>query len=170
MLIDLSRFLHGDQAADSYSFELNEKEMPNKYLFPINYPINLILKIYKVDEEYLFSMEGSYGYEAECDRCLKLTKRIMEFKASGKLMERMGNIDEGDESDEVVYLEDEQLNLEEYIWNQIVSSLPMKFICSDDCKGLCPHCGADLNNGPCKCGGNTGDLRFEKLRELSLND
>ena len=115
-------------------------------------------------------MEGSYGYKAECDRCLKLTKRIMEFKASGKLMEHKGNIDEDDESDEVVYLEDEQLNLEEYIWNQIVSSLPMKFICSDDCKGLCPHCGEDLNNGPCGCGDKTGDLRFEKLRELSLND
>ena len=170
MQVDISRFLHGTEAACTYSYKLDEHALPNKYFYPIIYPVSFLIKLYKVDEEYLFSSEGSYGYEADCDRCLKLTKKVIEFNASGKVMEYKGNTDEGEDSEEVINLEDEQLDLEEYIWNQIVSSLPMKFVCSDDCKGLCLHCGKDLNNESCRCNNNSGDLRFEKLRELSLND
>ncbi|WP_128425854.1 YceD family protein [Gudongella oleilytica] len=170
MLVDLSGFLHGDEAAHSISLELDENAMPNKYEYPVKYPIILKVDIYKVDGEYLINVEGNYGYEAECDRCLKLVNKTIEFKASGGLTEKKGNIDEGEYSDEVLSLKDDQLDLGEYIWDQIVSSLPMKFICSEGCKGLCPKCGKNLNEGDCGCGGNTGDLRFEKLRELSLND
>lgn len=170
MLIDLSSFLHGDEAALSNSFELDENALPNKYGYPVKHPIVFNLDIYKVDSEYMFNVEGNYSYEAECDRCLKLVKKVIEYNASGRLTEKKGNTDEGEDPDEVLSLKDDQLDLEEYIWNQIVSSLPMKFVCSESCKGLCPKCGMDLNKGDCGCGGNTGDLRFEKLRELSLND
>lgn len=170
MLVDLSKFLHNDESMLSRSYDMYEDDLPNKYDYPIKYPVSIKLDIYKVDDVNLFSIEGSYGYDAECDRCLKPVSRNIEFKASGSLTVKKGNTDEGDDSDEAVSLVDEQLDLEEYIWNQIVSSLPMKFICSEGCKGLCPKCGKDLNDGDCGCGGNTGDLRFEKLRELSLND
>jgi uncharacterized protein len=84
--------------------------------------------------------------------------------------EESGNNIEDEESDEVVYYKDMYVDLNDYIWNQIASSLPMKFLCSEDCKGLCQKCGKNLNEGPCDCAIETGDLRFEKLRELSLND
>lgn len=170
MLIDLSSFLRGDEAALSNSYVFDENALPNKYDYPVKYPIIFKLDIYKVDGEYLFNAEGNYSYEAECDRCLKLVNKVIDYKASGRLTEKKGNTDEDEDPDEVLNLKDDQLDLEEYIWNQIVSSLPMKFVCSESCKGLCPKCGKDLNKGDCSCGGNTGDLRFEKLRELSLND
>ena len=51
----------------------------------------------------------------------------------------------------------------------IFTQVPMKPLCREDCRGLCPICGADLNLGQCSCGGKEIDPRWEKLRDL-LND
>lgn len=49
----------------------------------------------------------------------------------------------------------------------IILSFPSNPLCKDDCKGLCPQCGADLNLGPCKCGpSGGGDLRWGGLDAL----
>ena len=81
-------------------------------------------------------------------------------------MTNKGKYDDEDELEDVILYENDELNLEEYIWSQVVSSLPMKTLCSNDCKGLCPTCGVDLNTQSCDCMGNTIDPRLEKLKEL----
>ena len=48
---------------------------------------------------------------------------------------------------------------------QVLLELPMKALCRDDCRGLCPTCGADLNAGPCGCR-EEGDERLAKLKSL----
>ena len=48
----------------------------------------------------------------------------------------------------------------------ILTGLPMKILCRDDCKGLCPICGRDLNEGGCECRTDYIDPRFESLRSL----
>ena len=52
------------------------------------------------------------------------------------------------------------------ILEQIELSIPMKFVCRDDCKGLCYKCGADLNEGICSCIRETGDARMAPLLEF----
>ncbi|MBC8161405.1 MAG: DUF177 domain-containing protein [Roseiflexaceae bacterium] len=44
--------------------------------------------------------------------------------------------------------------------------MPMRPLCREDCKGLCPNCGADLNEGPCDCVEDTSDNRFDALKKL----
>ena len=48
----------------------------------------------------------------------------------------------------------------------IASALPMKVLCKEDCKGICPKCGKDLNEGDCDCTESNIDPRFESLRAL----
>ncbi|HOO45483.1 MAG TPA: DUF177 domain-containing protein [Deltaproteobacteria bacterium] len=55
--------------------------------------------------------------------------------------------------------------LGEYIISEMVLSLPMRYICSPDCKGLCPHCGVNLNTETCMCE-KLPDPRLQKLAEL----
>ena len=48
----------------------------------------------------------------------------------------------------------------------MVLALPMKPLCSEDCRGICPTCGKDLNNGECRCGKRSMDPRWEGLLKL----
>jgi uncharacterized protein len=52
----------------------------------------------------------------------------------------------------------------------LVLALPGQVLCSDSCRGLCPQCGQDLNRGACECGGRETDERWNKLKDLRLED
>jgi uncharacterized protein len=57
------------------------------------------------------------------------------------------------------------LNLADQVWESLLMLLPIKLLCREDCAGLCPGCGADLNGGPCSCG-KEGDPRLSVLRDV----
>ena len=58
-----------------------------------------------------------------------------------------------------------EIPLGEYIISELVLSLPMRYVCSPDCRGLCPRCGANWNRGACDCHSPV-DPRLEKLAAL----
>jgi uncharacterized protein len=62
------------------------------------------------------------------------------------------------------------LNLSDQVWESLLVLLPLKLLCREECAGLCPHCGADLNDGPCSCDPQERDPRLEILRSFSLDD
>lgn len=64
------------------------------------------------------------------------------------------------------FYEGNQFNLSELIHEQIILTLPMQPLCREECKGLCPSCGKDLNEGPCGCPAKTGDPRWGALKGL----
>ena len=61
---------------------------------------------------------------------------------------------------------DEFADLTEELRECIILCFPSNPLCSEDCKGLCPHCGADLNKGPCACRPSGGDFRWGGLDGL----
>ena len=61
------------------------------------------------------------------------------------------------------------LNLTDQVWESLLTLLPVKLLCREECAGLCQYCGADLNEGPCGCAPE-GDPRFEVLRELPADE
>jgi len=119
---------------------------------------------------------GGYvrGYiERPCDRCLKISEMyidgIIEAVYTFQKKPTPKNEELKDLSNEI-FLEGDIIDLEERIVEGIVSSAPDVFVCSPDCKGLCPYCGADLNEEPnhsCKnTTENSIDPRFEKLLKI----
>ena len=50
----------------------------------------------------------------------------------------------------------------------IILELPQRALCAEDCKGLCPHCGKELNKGSCRCKPSEGNLRWQALDNLKL--
>jgi uncharacterized protein len=60
-----------------------------------------------------------------------------------------------------------EIDLMPYARSLIINSLEFKYLCKPDCKGLCPHCGHDLNQGPCGCAvDEPGDPRLAVLKKL----
>lgn len=118
---------------------------------------------------------GGYarGYvERPCDRCLKISEMyidgIVEAVYTFEKKYTHKNEELKDLSNEIL-LTGDIIDLEERILEGIVSSAPDVFVCKPDCKGLCPYCGADLNEEPdhkCKDSEEKIDPRFEILRKI----
>jgi DUF177 domain-containing protein len=106
-------------------------------------------------------------WAGECRRCLKplggtLVSQVRE-------MYRPRPPGEPPDQDEETYpLSGEMLDLGPLVRDAILLDLPIAPLCRDDCAGLCPDCGADLNDGPCACPPRSGDPRWAALDVLRL--
>lgn len=69
---------------------------------------------------------------------------------------------------DIVYYDDELIDLDPIIYEQIVMNIPIKVLCSDSCRGLCPTCGINLNRESCQCRDQRIDDRFAILKKLKV--
>lgn len=84
---------------------------------------------------------------AECGRCLRRFGHELAFDSEYTLVRSLQN----SENDEYIVTEDDKLDLDELAAADILLQMPTKLLCREDCKGLCPICGADLNVNDCDC-------------------
>ena len=84
---------------------------------------------------------------ADCDKCLLQFERDYSFDFGHILVRSLSNED----NDDYIVTEGDELALDELVVSDILLQLPMKMLCREDCKGLCMHCGTDLNVGSCDC-------------------
>ena len=106
-----------------------------------------------------------------CCRCLKDFEKPIEksFDLTYVPNEQMRFSDEialSYEDLDVGLFSESKIDLNSVIIEQIVLEIPMKPVCSEECRGLCPTCGADLNLGLCACLGTMIDPRWAALSEL----
>ena len=97
-------------------------------------------------------------YSSECYRCLGAVKKDMDLKIN----ENFINSGE-DEQPDMYTFEGKMLDISKALKDNIILSLPMKQLCSYDCKGLCISCGANLNKTQCNCNNKDTDPRMEGL-------
>jgi uncharacterized protein len=109
--------------------------------------------------------------ELACARCLEPIHRHVSKKF--ELLYRPQGSDAGKEElsvtaaeAEVGYYQGEGLLLEEVLREQVLLALPLKAICREDCKGLCPHCGRNLNQEQCNCTAAGEDPRWSALKDI----
>jgi uncharacterized protein len=69
----------------------------------------------------------------------------------------------------VVLFEGDEIDFKDVIQEQVIMALPMQPLCKDECRGLCPQCGANLNDGSCRCSGKDIDPRLAVLKNLKLD-
>ncbi|MBU5254719.1 YceD family protein [Tissierella praeacuta] len=168
MIIDLSSFLDGSNESLHFEGELkiDSLDLSGRDIKIVE-PVRYEGEIFKVDGEKTVDIRIFYTYIENCHRCLKSTTNKVKTILSGKLVKGKEEINKEDEGyDELFYYEDGNLDIREHILSQVILSLPMKSLCSDDCKGLCLTCGADLNNTKCNCIQENIDPRFEKLKNF----
>ena len=109
--------------------------------------------------------------ELACARCLEPISR--DVAKNFDLLYRPQGIDAGREElsvtaaeAEVGYYQGQGLLLEDVLREQILLVLPLKAICREDCRGLCPHCGSNLNLEQCQCAEPLEDPRWEALKNI----
>jgi uncharacterized protein len=119
-------------------------------------------------------LQATYSgeFEIACARCLEPVRRTLSGQFD--LLYRPLGVDAGSSEraisaadTEIGYYQESGLMLEDVLREQVLLSLPARTLCREDCKGLCPRCGRDLNSETCDCDQASADPRWSALSGLA---
>ncbi len=134
-------------------------------------PVKGNLSVKKIGPELVIQGEITVKAELECSRCLKsfsseinvpvnvMYHPVEELKAEGKYEIKEDELDTG-------FYAGDEFDLLELVKEQVILNAPMKPLCRENCMGICPGCGTDLNVKKCNCNLNEVDPRLEILKGL----
>ena len=108
------------------------------------------------------TLNTSFVYSRPCDRCGKAMSKELKFSFDHRLVAGLSD----SEDDDYIEVPDFELELDDLVVSDILLDLPGKYLCSEDCKGLCPDCGCNLNDTECTCQKGNIDPRLEILKQL----
>lgn len=150
-------------------FEIDEDVeidfLPGELLacYPGKAQVHVLLDKFGTDYRLKITMNVLAHYT--CDRCLE----EYTIKRDGK-MSRIVHIGEAPpEADEdIIYLDygAKEIDVTPILKEMFILQHPIRMLCKDDCKGICPQCGVYLNKENCQCNTDPIDPRWEKLRKL----
>jgi len=187
--IDIRDLKHsvGDHRTESFSEPVGALSLgDDEVRFPE--PAQVKADLFNTGDGILADVDVKAEAELDCSRCLK-TFRVplkVHFREEFRPESAAPAVAEGpkpqsprqqraraeeepeeEESGEIysTYTGDE-IDLSQSVEENLFLNLPMKPLCRPDCKGLCPQCGHDLNEGPCTCEEPVTDPRLAGLREL----
>ncbi|WP_028709419.1 YceD family protein [Propionicicella superfundia] len=129
---------------------------------PVGSPIDLDLRFESVVEGVLVTGAADVSLHGVCARCLKEIELVEQID----LMELFLYPDKELDDEEASRIEDETVDLEPVLRDAVVLDLPFTPLCREDCAGLCPTCGTDLNDDPDHGHGDAVDPRWAGLSGL----
>ena len=169
MLLDLTRFRGG--------IERVERQVPPSVLvqegddFRILTPTEFTADVRKDKEKVRLVGRVRTTLEVDCSRCLEPFEVKVDAPLDIIFLPVSANVGlpEGEVQEEdigVSFYKDDVIDLSDVMREQFHLALPMKPLCQEDCRGLCPVCGINRNRETCNCQSSWVDPRFEALRSL----
>lgn len=161
MRLDLRNIIHVPEASKPFRFQmdLSDLEFYGKHL--ITRPVQIEGSVTNHAGALILEGTASSLLDLSCDRCGKAFSREKVVELNCLLATEL----EDEEHDEIYLIEGNEVDLEEVAGTAFILAMDTKNLCSDNCKGLCAKCGADLNNGPCGCRPEV-DPRLAALAQL----
>jgi uncharacterized protein len=166
VILDISKILKspGDSLNYSGKIDLSEDLFAANRISEIS-PLSVDGVVKNISGVVVLEGKGSFSYLGPCDRCGEGVRRILEFSFSEVFSK---DAEESEESDALV-LEGNTIDLKDIAEREAFASLPLKNLCREDCKGLCPRCGANLNFSTCECKDDEWNPQFEFLKGIKFD-
>ena len=162
MKLNLKRFAQEPGAVLPFDYELDLSQVEWCGLRSFTQPVHVEGRVRNMAGALTLSAELSGLLSLVCDRCAQPFEREKTVEYETLLAFELAN----GESDDIVELnQDGELELDELMREVFLLEMDTKNLCSEDFKGLCPGCGADLNREPCRCKKEI-DPRWAKLAQL----
>ena len=150
MRLNVNKLLHTPGSRQEIHFEMDLSDLEFGGTYPVTRPV---------------VVDGQLRNQAGMLLCeLQITTTLHCIYACVLAEER-----QSDEDDDIVLLDDDEVDVTELARDAFILDMDTKFLCSEDCKGLCPGCGADLNRESCRCK-KAVDPRLAKLAQLLQKD
>ena len=141
-----------------YKFEMPQFEFEGDMIKPVS-SCSVVGRISADSDILILTAEIKVDLEMICSRCLD----TFIYPIDIDIEERFTTNSKSEDEEAIVVLDD-VLNITEVVETSIISTLPIKRVCKDDCKGLCQECGCNLNFNTCSCNKEDVDIRFEALK------
>jgi uncharacterized protein len=155
------RLRSGDQARERVEIELEPLLLGGQAYEPQPNPAAAELAVTRASSGTVLELSLAVTLAGPCFRCLAAAELPVDLR----LREYQATKPEGDE-EQTEYLDDDRVDLSAWVHDAIALALPDKILCRDDCAGLCPVCGKDLNAEPHEHAEERVDPRWAKLSEL----
>ncbi len=169
LLLDLSRFRGGVDRVERHdppsTFDQTTED------FRVVAPVDFVAEVRKDAQKVRLVGRLTTTLETSCSRCLEpfpipVAASFDLLFLPGGTADGDGEREIGDEDVGVSFYRDDVIDLGDVIREQFYLALPMKPLCREDCRGLCPVCGANRNRETCACHAEWVDPRMEALRNL----
>ena len=139
--------------------------------FRVAAPVTLAFDIYKDKDHFRVIGSVQTTLEMPCSRCLEAFSCPVDASFDLRYQPHARNTGEGEreiEEDDLTtaFYENDTIDLGQLMREQFYLALPMKPLCGNDCKGLCPTCGTNWNKGTCDCSNQSEDPRLAALKAL----
>ena len=154
----------GERLEVSYSLPMHDIDINGDY--PFKSPVEITAAAANRAGLVELEVKAVFDYTARCDRCFEELVKHMEYTFTHGLASELMD----DENDDYIETPDFTLELDEVVISDILLNLPSKNLCREDCRGLCPKCGANLNLEKCGCSSEAADPRLEILKQLLDNN
>lgn len=162
MILDLKKIFTDENETLSFDYGLDLSAVKVDNTCPFVSPVRVKGTVAGRDGFALLKFKASFDFSVPCDRCARTINRHYDYPFSHTLVLSLQNEDD----DRFIEVHDEKLDLDSLAREDILLELPSKFLCKEDCKGICPVCGKNLNDGPCGCDLQQADPRLAVLKNL----
>ena len=151
--------------------ELNRIYSVDARDFHFPQPLDVHAVYYRSGLELFFQGRIGGTIEGYCSRCLKvysfaLTKEFDFVLAPDTRSPKTKELNQDEMG--LSFYSEEEIDLTPFIREQVLLALPTRPLCDEDCRGLCPECGVDLNAASCRCSSSKGDPRMAFFRDMKL--
>lgn len=137
------------------------------------HPLDVHLELYRLPDHVRITGSVGGALRASCHRCLKPFEWTLDEKVDTYLVQAPEGTKEdeeveidGEEEMDFEFFEGDAIDIDRLVLEQVFLAVPYKLLCSDSCRGICPGCGADLNEEQCKCKGGGDASPFAVLKGL----
>lgn len=163
MLLGLSKIIDSPGQSISFTHSVNLSDLRYGVCCPVTEPVAVSGTVRNTAGVLVMKGAMNTTIHGVCDRCASDFDREIQFPVDVVLVTELSN--EEDEDEGVFPLVGDSADLDDIVRTVFVLNLDSKLLCSEDCKGLCPQCGKNLNQGPCGCR-KEPDPRFAALKQL----
>ncbi len=164
MILDLSTIVNVDGKKLEFDGELDftgKEEQGVKFISPVT----VCGRLSNIGGSLELEADIKTRLRVSCDRCLDEVEE--DFECSFKeILKKEDERSLDEKNPEAIYFKGNNIELDEIVLNNIIVEIPLKHLCSENCKGLCPNCGQNLNKGECQCDTRPTDPRFDILDKL----
>jgi uncharacterized protein len=173
MLLDLSH-VRGTRDRFDETYPASAFDTPDQD-YRVVQPVTLGFDLFKSNRQFRLVGRVFTVLELSCGRCLEPFTLAVDLPFDVLYLPHTENTGEGeteveDDDLETAFYRDETIDLGQLMKEQFYLAVPMKPLCREACRGLCPHCGTNLNQSSCDCQPEWVDPRLEALRSLARGE
>ena len=168
MVVDVVPLLRGEVKKINIDYMLSPEQIDS-----VSFDDAHVVGVLTDNSGYMrLKLQATLSYHGECARCLAPIDGVFSLDFE-RTVTTEGMIDEErleELEDEYVVLDGHELSIDDTLCEELVLSFPLRLLCREDCKGLCPKCGKPRSEGDCGCPTREIDPRLAVLANFISTD